>query len=125
VIFVLDDDALTLKLVSQALSQVGPVKAVGLWSEISHDLLRGDPANPDLLVCDLQMPGMNGLAFCKIVRKYAPSCRIVLYSGAIDQYPREQLELFADAVVHKRLGPDALVESARRLIEPQTTHPDR
>jgi YesN/AraC family two-component response regulator len=36
---------------------------------------------PDLVVLDIYMPGMNGLIVLSKIRKISPSCRVVLITG--------------------------------------------
>lgn len=114
-IFVLDDDPLTLKMISKALAELGEIRAVSLWSEIGSELLQPSE-EPHVLVCDLQMPGINGLTFCEIVRRYSGECRIVIYSAAVEDHPPTELNRLADVVVRKQEGLGALVAKVEGLL---------
>jgi len=88
-IYLLDDDPGFLQAVAQAVAPIGPAHATTLWSELAPKLIREakGQAEFDVLVCDLEMPGINGLAFCDIVRRYNASLPIVLFSGAVERVP--------------------------------------
>ena len=40
-----------------------------------------EPFNPELVITDVVMPGMNGVEMAIQVRQLYPSCKILLFSG--------------------------------------------
>jgi CheY-like chemotaxis protein len=36
---------------------------------------------PDLIICDVVMPQMNGIEASILIRKFLPECKILLFSG--------------------------------------------
>jgi CheY-like chemotaxis protein len=65
-ILVVDDDPFSRKAVVHSLSKVD-LKATPVESaELGLDVLRRDPF--DLIILDIEMPGMNGLDMCKQIR---------------------------------------------------------
>lgn len=118
-IFVLDDDPTILALLGELLRDEGhQVTSSALWSEVAMPLVRRDVAagdEPTLLICDLHMPGINGVDFARIVRRHRPSIRIILYTSSS---PRS-FDLppgLVDEVVFKQGGPDLLLAAVRRMV---------
>ncbi|CAN7500552.1 response regulator [Paenibacillus sp. LjRoot153] len=57
---------------------------------------------PDIIVTDIQMPGMNGLQMAQKVREWLPDVRIIVLTGYDDfSYAREAIQFGADNYVLK------------------------
>lgn len=81
-ILVIDDDAFQIKLLSQQLSGLGHRQLTAC--DAARDalpLLESDHARFDLIFCDLQMPGMDGIEFLRHLSDVRFSGSIVLISG--------------------------------------------
>lgn len=65
---------------------------------------------PDLVLMDVRMPGMGGVAAAKLIKECRPSTLVVLTSTARrDELALDGTEMFGDAFVHKGdLGPKLL-----------------
>ena len=82
-ILIIDDDPIIRMLASSALSDVGHTVTEAESAEAAIDVLA--ESRPDLLVLDLVMPGMGGLAFCAWLRGRPESSRLpVLVMTALD-----------------------------------------
>lgn len=71
----------------------------------------------DIVILDLRMPGMNGLAGLEAVRRQAPGIPVIILSGNISQ--QETLEAVsrgAAGVISKDLGGTALVNALRLVL---------
>ena len=113
-IFVLDDDPTILRMAKSALKRLGDVREAALWSQISSPLLTAARVGERVvLVCDLEMPGINGAEFCRIVRRHAASVRIVIFSSKTEDAP----EGVADAVIPKQAGITALVKRVQGFLD--------
>jgi CheY-like chemotaxis protein len=80
-IFVVDDElvvALTLAMILNA-SGYSAVSFTSAEEAIKSAKL----ADPDLLITDVSMPVMNGIELAILFRNVYPSCRVLLFSGAI------------------------------------------
>ncbi len=74
---------------------------------------------PDVLVLDIHMPGVDGLAFCRKL-KADPETRaiaVVLLSGADDASEAAAREAGADAFLPKPFSPLALANLVDELLE--------
>jgi two-component system response regulator YesN len=74
---------------------------------------------PDLLISDYKMPGMNGLELLEQVRARWPQVRSVLNTGEAAAVKTAQSRGFA--AVFKPEAPDALVAIAAEAIARKTT----
>lgn len=75
-----------------------------------------DRLQPDILVLDLMMPGLNGLEVARQVHKRAPATRIVILSMHSDEaYVLEALRAGASAFVLKEASAEDLVRALREV----------
>lgn len=73
---------------------------------------------PDVIVMDISMPGMNGLAATRILRDAQPGVRIVtLTRHADDAYLQELLRAGVAGYVLKRSAPTELLQAIRAVAE--------
>jgi two-component system, cell cycle response regulator CpdR len=82
-ILLVDDDAATLAMVGRALAADGHHVVSCQAGQDALDRLLSAPAAFDLLVSDLQMPGLDGAKLAQRAVAASPRLRIVLMSGFI------------------------------------------
>jgi CheY-like chemotaxis protein len=78
---------------------------------------------PDVIICDLEMPGMSGFEFLSVVRNRFPVIQVVAMSGAFsgDGVPPG---VAADAFFEKGTHPDVLFRIVKAMTEsPQLSSP--
>ena len=69
---------------------------------------------PDVAVVDIRMPGMDGVAACKILRSELPEVRLlILTTFDDDEYLRERFGLGVDGYLLKTGSPPRLAEAVR------------
>ncbi|WP_131748683.1 response regulator transcription factor [Frankia sp. Cppng1_Ct_nod] len=69
---------------------------------------------PDLVLLDVAMPVLDGLAALPAVRRAAPGARVVIFTGFSEQALGEQASaLGAHALIEKGLATDGLVDRLR------------
>jgi len=117
---VVDDDALMVRMLSDALVERG-FEVLGARDGpdglrvLSEELLA-----LDLLVTDVMMPGMDGVAFVKTIRRAGgeTDLAIVAVTGRLQPELQSRLEAAgADAVVDKGLGPILVAKAADEVLE--------
>jgi DNA-binding NtrC family response regulator len=79
-ILVVDDDRDACEAISGLLDQSG--YAVEAAADPAHALARLDQVRPDLVVSDLQMPGMSGLELIRRIQARQPGVPVILVTGA-------------------------------------------
>jgi DNA-binding response OmpR family regulator len=73
---------------------------------------------PDLIVTDLDMPGLNGIALIQAIRKALPNVPLLVVSGAKDSSERiKALSVGADDLMSKPFHPSELDVRLNKLIE--------
>ncbi len=116
--FVVDDEFLLLRMAEQILRRFSradvhtcadPREALGHMSTT--------PADLELLVTDLNMPGMNGLELARHVRALAPQAKIVLTTGSALVLPdtRTLRDHGVDLLLPKPFGVHELLAAVRQL----------
>ncbi|MEM7374636.1 MAG: response regulator transcription factor [Bacteroidota bacterium] len=75
-----------------------------------------DEKEPDLLIMDLQMPGMDGIETCKLVKQQYPKVHILALSMHAEPHLIKRfLQAGADGYVLKDAGQEALIEAIQHL----------
>ena len=81
---------------------------------------------PDVLLLDLQMPKLDGLALIRQIREAGGNTPIVLYSGTLnDDKVVEALESGADDVVAKGISPMVLLARLEKQYENALVYPGK
>lgn len=73
---------------------------------------------PDLIVTDLDMPALNGIALIQAIRKTLPHVPLLVISGAKESSERiKALSVGADDLISKPFHPSELDVRLNKLIE--------
>jgi DNA-binding NarL/FixJ family response regulator len=123
---VADDHGLMVEAVRIALAKRVDLEIVGVAETGSQVLPVVQQTQPDLVVLDLRMPGMDGLTCIRLLRERFPEVKIAVLSGLdANDTVDEAMRLGASAFISKSVDPaelpDALVaamaeEPVRALI---------
>jgi DNA-binding NarL/FixJ family response regulator len=104
-VLVVDDSAVTSQTISNFLQRQESVEVVGTAADGAQAVEQARRLQPDLILMDVQMPGMNGLEATSIILRESPSVHIVMVtvndtpelreaakeSGACQFIPKTQL----------------------------------
>ena len=69
----------------------------------------------DIVVLDFNMPTTDGNQVAQVLTREQPNLHVVIWSGCPDEIP-EPLRWFADALLHKGDGPNALLAAIEKLV---------
>lgn len=73
---------------------------------------------PDILLCDVRMPKMDGIEFSKHLKTLFPKCKIVFISGyAEKEYLLSAIHLNAIDYIEKPLDIEKIVQTIKKVIE--------
>jgi CheY-like chemotaxis protein len=97
------DDALDLgRMLKTALSVLDPTLPVVVVPSAEEALLEADRYPLNLLVADINLPGISGIELVKKIRSNHPHVRVIIITGLSDEdVIREAKELGADAFFRK------------------------
>jgi two-component system, NtrC family, response regulator AtoC len=115
-ILIVDDEPLNLDLLDQELAEMGHVTERA--SDGSEALAKLDTANPDLVLLDYQMPGMNGIEVLREIRrrdKHLPVVIITAY-GTIERAV-EAVKAGANDFITKPFDPEHLALVVKKALE--------
>ncbi len=117
-IMIVDDESAITRM-------LGALIARSLKAEVRayNDPLRSreefdkDPAWPNLIICDLRMPGLDGMALCRLFRARRTDVPIVILTAyAGDEVRREALEIGIRHLVSKPFTPKPFLELIESLL---------
>jgi len=76
---------------------------------------------PDIIVVDISMPEMNGLAAAQVIRKTVPSAKFIVLSVHSDQaYAREAFRVGVRGFVSKRAAAAELLTAIKQVMDGRT-----
>jgi len=118
-ILIVEDDPNIARVLRLSLSGVG--YAVQVACSGVEGLTKVDRWNPDLILTDIAMPSMDGLTFCKCVRKTSKVPIIVLSAQAGPATKVEALDAGADDYVSKPFSMPELHARIRGFVRRSVT----
>ena len=113
-----DDHSLVFEAIRLALQGEDDLEIVACAESGSQVLPLVERTEPDLVVLDLKMPGIDGLTLLQHVRERFPEVRIAILSGMdADETIDVALRIGAHAFISKSIHPSELPEALRRAAE--------
>lgn len=113
-VLVVDDDLNLLKMVSRTLELEGyRVLTAGNGKQA---LLVIEKQNPDLVLLDIMMPGMDGFEVCERVRDFSNIPIVMLTAKGQIEDIRHGLDLGADDYMTKPFGADELLARVKAVL---------
>ena len=108
-----DGDALRRSL-ADSLREQPDIQVLGEATDGEEPVALCRETPPDVAVVDIRMPGMDGVAACKILRSELPEVRLlILTTFDDDEYLRELFGLGVDGYLLKTGSPPRLAEAVR------------
>ena len=112
-ILVIDDEPAMIGAVAALVGSVG--HRVSAAYDGHEALRRYDADRPDLVILDLAMPGLDGIAVCREIRRRGATPIIVLSGEGQEAAKVEALDAGADDYVTKPFGKDELLARIRAV----------
>lgn len=114
---VVDHDAAHLQALLGALAGQPGIELVGEGSD-GYDLLwLAVSAQPDVLVCDLDLPGLDALSMHPLLRTVSPATRLVVFTDSVTGLD-DPRAADVDGWVHRSGSVQALLAALHELARP-------
>ncbi len=114
-VVLVDDHPLYRQGVAHALTGVRDIQVVGEAGDGQTAIQLTDQLAPDVLITDINLPGLNGLEVTRVVRRRNPNVAVVVLTmHEDDEQLFNAIRAGAAAYAIKDIGPERLVELIRR-----------
>jgi two-component system nitrate/nitrite response regulator NarL len=124
-VLIVDDHTLFRKGMISLLQQQQGIDLVGEASDGEEGIRLATTLTPDVILMDVQMPGVNGLQAVQAIREAHPEARIIMLTVS-----EEDDDLFsavkagARGYLVKNIGPDQLIKAIYRVAEGEAVIPN-
>ena len=114
-VFVIDDTPEMRRMLEQILA-LADFEVVGSKAYGAEALKEMDAADPDVVILDYKMPGLDGLTTARLIREERPDQAIILYTAYLDDIlERKAAKAGIALCVEKADGILTLEDDIRRL----------
>ena len=89
-LLVADDDGGFRELLGLVVGAVDVLELVGIAVDGLDAVRLAVERNPDVVLLDVEMPGLDGFEAASVIRRLVPRARVVLHSGEVSERRRER-----------------------------------
>ena len=123
-VLIADDHRLIAEGIQRVLAEASDFEVVGQANTGRQVLPLVRRTKPDLVLLDLRMPGVDGLAVLEQIRRDHPEIKVVILSASTDSTViRTALAAGASAYIVKSVNPIDLPAALRQAVEGSVIHP--
>jgi len=118
-VFIVEDEIVVREGLRNSIqSGAGPFVLAGEASDGEMALSIMKDVKPDILVTDIRMPFLDGLALSRIIKKTLPWIKIVIISGHDEfQYAQEAISIGVDEYILKPVSASDMLSTLNKLVE--------
>lgn len=125
-VLLVDDHALFREGLGMIISSQPDMQVVGEASDGLEAVVKAAELTPDLVLMDVQMPGVDGIEATRRIKKILPAVTIVMLTVREDEEKLfEALKNGAQGYLLKNMRSPELIEMARRAIAGEVAIPPR
>lgn len=122
-VLIVDDHPLLRQGLSRLLELEGGINVVGQASNGVEALRLTSQLAPDVLLLDINMPGMNGIEVAKAVReRYPETAVLVLTIHDNESYVNEMIRIGAKGYLLKDAEPREVVQAIKKVAEGESVY---
>ncbi|WP_281646773.1 two-component system response regulator NarL [Parendozoicomonas sp. Alg238-R29] len=125
-VLLIDDHPLLRRGLKQLMNDYPDLAVIGEASDGQQGLQKAVELDPDLILLDLNMKGMDGLETLRAIRRQGITTRVVMLT--VSDHRDDVAALFkagADGYLLKDMEPDELIERVRDAVNGQLVVDDR
>lgn len=128
-VLLVDDSRTVLAQLERILGEVDDLAIVGMARDGAEAIRMASEAQPDLVLLDIVMPGLDGLSALRTIKSMHPWMEVAMVSSVSGdaQKAEEAFRLGACQVLGKPFDPEiieALVENVRVAVGTRSAKPD-
>lgn len=115
-VLLVEDHPLYRQGIRSALATVRDIAVIGEAGDGQTAIKMAEAMEPDVLICDINLPGLNGLEACRVIRRRNPHVAVVVLTvHADDEQLFGAIKAGAAAYATKDVSPARLIEIVRRV----------
>jgi two-component system chemotaxis response regulator CheB len=115
-VLLVDDNAFIRRVLSQVFASETDFNICGEAENGQEGIDKAQRLHPDLIVMDLLMPVMNGIAAVHILKAILPTVPIIIFSEYSDVFSESEARSEGVSLVSKSANVSVLISKARDLL---------
>jgi len=117
-VMIVDDHPVVRKGLQMCLARQDRIKIVGEACDGDEALRKARELAPDIILMDISMPGMNGLAVTELLRKEVPNVKVLILTMHNNrEYIFRIIQAGAHGYVSKGAAPDEFVRAIQSVCD--------
>lgn len=117
-VMIFDDNQGRLESLSMLINQFDDMTCVGTFENCDNIIERVKATMPDVVLMDIDMPGMNGIDGLKLIRRSVPGVMVIMQTVFEDEDKIfEAVKSGAHGYFLKKTSPTKLIEGIRDVME--------
>ncbi len=125
-VMLVDDQIILAEGIKSVLDTVDDIDVCGVACDGAEAVEMAESLNPDVVLMDIRMPNMNGVAATKKIKDARPDCKIIILTTFDDSdYILSAINNGACGYLLKDIGSRALIDAVRNAYAGDTILPSK
>ncbi len=117
-VIIADDHQVVSDGISSFLSEIDEIESIIKVSDGKELLQKFDILKPDLVISDIEMPGLNGFEACSLIKKKSPETKVIILSMHKDYgLIKKLIDQGIDGYVSKNDDKEDFLNAIRSIIK--------
>ena len=125
-VMLVDDQIILAEGIKSVLETGGDIAVVGVAGDGVQAVEMAERERPDVVLMDIRMPNMNGVAATKKIKEILPDCKIIILTTFDDSdYILSAINVGACGYLLKDIGSTALIDAIHNAYKGDTILPSQ